>query len=424
MTRIKIDKRKKQIWSFFSGAFGLDLGFEKVGLETTLALEIDKWCCETIRANRPGVAVVEESISDFTGDSLRSRTEFAGDVLLMIGGPPCQSFSSAGKRSGLSDPRGNLLYEYLRLISEVRPKFFVLENVANLITAALRHRPINERPGKQWNLRSYSNGSKRNNLDGAAPLESDEMSGSAVTQILIDVQKLGYSFQFGVLNAAWFGAPQNRMRFILMGSRDGYSPNLPSVTHGDRGTNRVRTLRDVIFDLRDSPGIHSEYEDDTKVFFNLVPPGGNWRNLPEAMQPIALGPSYESGGGKTGFFRRLDWDAPCPTVTTKPNRKGTAMCHPEATRPLSVRECARIQGFPDDWKFSGAMNQQYQQVGNAVPVHLAEAVAKKVLEAIEGKSKSGVLLSVEAMLRDASGHLRATARNKRSRSEEIQPMLF
>ena len=151
----------REIWSFFSGAMGLDLGFEQVGLAPTLANEIDKNCCETIRANRPGLQLVDESIGNLTADRLRASRNFKGDVYMMVGGPPCQSFSSGGKRTSLSDPRGNLIYEYLRLIGEVKPRYFVLENVANLTTAALRHRPIADRPGQHWSLKPTETYSRR-----------------------------------------------------------------------------------------------------------------------------------------------------------------------------------------------------------------------------------------------------------------------
>jgi DNA (cytosine-5)-methyltransferase 1 len=138
----------REIWSFFSGAMGLDLGLESAGLAPTLAVEIDPTFCRTIRANRPQLDLIEGDVAKLTGAALRERRGFDGEVFLMAGGQPCQPFSSGGKRAALSDPRGNLIYEYFRLIADVRPRYFVLENVANLTTAALRHRPIAERPGK------------------------------------------------------------------------------------------------------------------------------------------------------------------------------------------------------------------------------------------------------------------------------------
>lgn len=235
----------REIWSFFSGAMGLDLGFEQGGLAPTLANEVDPRCCETIRLNRPNVQLIQEGIEDLDADHLRKARGFHGDVDLMVGGPPCQSFSSGGKRLSLADPRGNLMYEFLRLIGEVRPRFFVLENVANLTTAALRHRPIAERPGRHWSLKRYDDPS--HNGGGDAPrLQPDEKSGSAIRKLLKDIDRLNYKITFGVLDAADYGAPQHRLRFIMMGARDGAPPALPSRTYGADGLGLLpfRTVRD------------------------------------------------------------------------------------------------------------------------------------------------------------------------------------
>lgn len=253
----------------------------------------------------------------------------------------------------------------------------------------------------------------------AAPLEIDERSGSAIRQILADIRSLGYGFSFGVVDAADFGAPQHRLRFILIGSSDGRSIALPRPTHGDRRT-RHATVRDAIFDLRDKPGPHSVYTDDVRKLFDLVPEGGSWRSLPKHLHRVALGNSYDSGGGKTGFFRRLSWDTPSPTITGKANRKGSSVCHPDRTRPISVRELARLQGFPDDWEFIGAMNRQYLQVGNAVPTQLGRAVGDALKRADVSSLSPD---DWELMLDLALKRLRASARNKVSRRPE-QPEMF
>ena len=415
------ERSPKEIWSFFSGAMGLDLGFEQVGLTPTLVNEIDAKCWETIRQNRPEVNLVTESICDLTVDKLRARRKFSGDVYMMIGGPPCQSFSSGGKRTSLSDPRGNLIYEYLRLIGEVKPRYFVLENVANLTTAALRHRPIAKRPGKHWSLKRYDTDWK-DGQDDVPPLEPDERSGSAVRQLLNDVSSLGYHVVFGVLDAADFGAPQRRLRFIMLGSRDWPPPSLPSPTHGPRGSGLepFRTVRDTIFHMQANPGKGSEYTPPVLRFFAMVPEGGNWRDLPKKLQPEALGGSWAAGGGKTGFYRRLAWDAPSPTITGRANRKGSALCHPKSHRPLSVRECAALQGFPGDWKFAGSMNAQYLQIGNAVPILLGKAIAASFIEhdrvAREAKDWN---VDFEVMLDDAVARLRSSARNKQKSANAI-----
>jgi DNA (cytosine-5)-methyltransferase 1 len=410
---VSTDSRTPTVWSFFTGAMGLDLGLEQHGLEASLAVEKEPIFCETIRANRPEMRVLQEDVTNLTGDALRGIT---GDdsVDLMVGGPPCQSFCPGGARAALRDPRGNLIFEYLRLIAEVRPQRFVLENVSGLITAAIRHRPINKRPGKSWNLASYNgNGNGQSRLFGTAdapPLEPDEQSGSAIRYLLeTAVAELGYAVSFAVLDASHFGSAQRRLRLVLLGDRDGPAPPLPQPTHGP-GLEPIETVRDAIGDLEETPGPGSQYTAEVREVFDLVPPGGNWRQLPKELAMTALGArSYAAGGGKTGFFRRLSWDAPAPTITGRANRKGSALCHPSESRPLSVRECARIQGFPDDWQFAGSMNRQYIQVGNAVPVALGAAIGTVALA-----PNSATPVSESEMLEEATQVLRASARNKQS----------
>lgn len=402
---------RREIWSFFSGAMGLDLGLEAAGLAPTLAVEIDPTFCRSIRANRPELDLIEGDVSELSATKLRDRTGFGGEVFLMAGGPPCQPFSSGGKRAALSDPRGNLIYEYFRLIAEVRPRYFVLENVANLTTAALRHRPIAERPGKHWSLKQYS-GSLNRDTDSARALDDDEMSGSALRQIISDATDLGYHISFGVVDSADYGAPQHRLRFVMLGSRDHPPAALPKPTHGT-DAQPYRTVRDAIWHLQKNPGAHSSYTDPVRRFFDHVPEGGNWRSLKEDMQKAALGNSFYSGGGKTGFFRRLGWDRPSPTITGRANRKGSALCHPAASRPISVLEAAALQGFPPDWQFVGAMNAQYMQIGNAVPVPLGTAIGNAILKHDASNRRSKVRHpDMDTMMAMAVARLRASARNK------------
>ena len=415
-----------EIWSFFTGAMGLDLGFEQAGIQPTFAVELDDWCCKTIRLNRPTVDLIQADISRVAaGDLLRHRGRPA-EVFLMVGGPPCQSFCPGGRRAALSDPRGNLIYSYLKLVGEIRPHYFVLENVGNLVTAALRHRPIAARPGRHWNLKSYDHKRSRTSAS-EAPMEADELSGSAIRQVFADMSALGYHLNFAVLDAADYGAPQHRYRFIMLGSRDGNAPAMPPPTHGERSRHRLawRTVRDAIYDLRLDPGPHSEYTPAMRRFFELVPPGGTWRDLPAELHREALGGAFDSGGGKTGFYRRLSWDDPAPTITGRSNRKASAVCHPDFTRPLSVRESARIQGFPDAWHFTGAMNRQYVQVGNAVPVALGRAIADAISAGAGGaRSSEQNHFDLEVALMRAVQRLRATARNKRTKNLEPAPTLF
>jgi len=411
---------EKTVWSFFSGAMGLDLGLESVGLRPSVAVEKDPTCQETIRKNRPDILIPGTGkhvgdVTKITGASLRKETGVEDEVFLLVGGPPCQSFSTGGNRAALNDPRGNLIYHYLRLVSEIRPRHFVLENVANLVTAALKHRPIKDRPGQHWSLKKYEEGAN-NTDDGNPPLEPEEMSGSAIRQILADMSGLGYQLRFAVLNAVDFGAAQKRLRFIMIGSHKQLPPLLPEPTHGDHpDLEPHRTLRDAIWDLRADPGPHSVYTEDMAKFFRLVPAGGTWRDLPVELQPEALGGSFNAGGGKTGFFRRLSWDAASPTLTGRANRKGSAICHPDDVRPLSVRECARVQGFPDDWEIAGSMSSQYMQIGNAVPTHLGRAIGETILQSAEERSLPPCV-DWDIQLDSAVRTLRAAAANKRKQT--------
>jgi DNA (cytosine-5)-methyltransferase 1 len=404
------------VWSFFSGAGGLDLGLESVGLAPQLAVEVDPTCCATLTANRKQLRVLEEDVSTLSMARLR-ETGGAGEVDLMIGGPPCQSFSTGGGRAALNDPRGNLIFVYLKLIEQIRPRAFVLENVANLITAAIKHRPIDQRPGKRWNLSSYSVNNKQSAMteeELLAPLGPEELSGSAIAYLL-DVlrEKLEYSISLAVLNAADFGAPQRRLRLIIVGSRDAKAPTFPEPTHGEGKDHPYATVRDAIWDLRRSPGPGSAYTDDVRKVFDLVPEGKNWRSLSPDVARAAMGErSYLAGGGKVGFFRRLAWDEPSPTITGRSNRKGSALCHPEYSRPLSVHECARLQGFPDDWDFTGSAAAQYLQIGNAVPIVLGAAVGAMMVRHLDGAGEVETR-SIGDMLADATTCLRQAARNRR-----------
>jgi DNA (cytosine-5)-methyltransferase 1 len=258
-------------------------------------------------------------------------------------------------------------------------------------------------------------------------MEADELSGSAIRQIIQDVQGLGYRIRLAVVDAADYGAPQHRLRFLLFGARDSAVPKIAPPTHGENSPDAqpFQTVRDAIYDLRDHPGPHSEYTPEVARYFAMIPPGGNWRDLPRHVQRRALGDAFfEAGGGKTGFYRRLSWDCPAPTITGRANRKGSALCHPEAIRPLSVRECARLQGFPDYWTFAGAMNRQYLQVGNAVPVHLGAMIGRALMDSLAaGPEPIGSQEDLEVALHKAVARLRASARNKRG-EDDRQPTLF
>jgi DNA (cytosine-5)-methyltransferase 1 len=356
--------------SFFSGAMGLDIVLEHSGIKVLLACEVDKACRQTISINRPKIGLIGD-IWSYAPQQIR---DFAGlttndEIDVIVGGPPCQAFSTAGSRGGFKDERGNALLRYLDLIIQLRPRFAVIENVRGLLSAPMCHRPHIERT-PEW-----------------VP-SKEELPGGALMYILKALRKAGYGISFNLYNAANFGVPQSRERVVMLCSRDGnVLPHLLP-THSQNGAFELpkwRTLRDALRDLPPSPCDHDNFPEERLRFYRMLKPGQYWKHLPESLHREALGGSFNSGGGKTGFLRRLDWDKPSCTLVTSPTMPATDICHPVENRPISVQEYARIQQFPDNWKFSGSVSDQYRQIGNAVPVGLGVAVGNAVLAAIAGK---------------------------------------
>lgn len=341
--------------SLFSGAMGLDLGLEKAGIQIKLCQDFDESCYKTMLINnKPAMTGDIREIDSST--ILEASGLKKGEVFLLCGGPPCQPFSTAGKRLGINDPRGSLFMDYVRMVNEIRPRFFVFENVKGLTSIAV---------------------------------DKDGEPGEVLNIILAEFQKIGYKTVHAVLDAVHYGVPQFRERLIILGSRDHEDIYLPAPTHFQRHQlpgMRWRTLGEVIKDLENNPGPCTNFSEERLKYLRLVPEGGNWRDLPKEIQPIAMGGAWESGGGKVGFYRRLSYAQPSPTVVTSPVQKATMMCHPTKDRPLSVKEYARIQQFPDDWKIEGTISNQYKQIGNAVPVGLAEAIGKALISVAEGNS--------------------------------------
>ncbi len=355
--------------SLFSGAMGLDLGLEQSGFQTLAAVEIDKAARETILTNTNRLGKPLEIFSDITQltpEILLSATkQKRGEVALVSGGPPCQPFSTAGKRGALNDPRGSLFRDFLRMVEGIQPRFFIMENVRGLLSAPLRHRPISER---------------------GQSLDPEEEQGSAFAVILEEFSRIGYQFVYGLLNAADYGVPQTRERVIILGTRDHENIQLPTATHSATGLYlpKWKTLRETLTGLHDPNPQFQAYSAARLKYLQLIPEGGNWRNLPIELRQEAMGGAFLSGGGKVGFYRRLAWDKPSPTITTSPAQKATDMCHPTHLRPISVREAARIQGFPDDWHFCGGLADQYRQIGNAVPVGLGAALGDVLMQVVSG----------------------------------------
>lgn len=359
MKTLKNSDTNRDVISLFSGAMGLDIGLAKAGLNVVIGQDFDPVCVATMQAN--GHRVLGGDIRKIDPSELLNLTGLApGEPFLICGGPPCQPFSTAGKRMGINDPRGSLFMDFIRMINSIRPRFFIMENVKGIISAPLKHRPLAEQD--------------RN--------DPEQRLGTVLDVILSEFHKLGYKTVYGVLDAVYYGVPQFRERFVLIGSRDNEDIFLPIPTHFQRHQDsfyRWKTLEDCIKDLENDCGECAAFSEDRLAFLKLVPEGGNWKDLPDKLKREAMGGAYESGGGKVGFYRRLSYHQPSPTLVTSPVQKATMMCHPTQNRPLSIREYARIQQFPNSWMFSGTNAAKYRQIGNAVPVGLAEALGKAVL---------------------------------------------
>lgn len=325
----------------FAGAGGLALGIEKAGFHTLAANEMDSDACATLRRNRPNWRVIEGDIAKISClDLERFFSLKKGELDLLSGGAPCQAFSYAGKRLGLEDARGTLFYHYAIFLEKLQPKMFLFENVRGLLT---------HDGGKTYKV---------------------------MTAIF---EEAGYTIQKRVLNAWDYGVPQKRERLITIGIRN----DLTNKIHFDfpKPHDYKPVLRDVLLDCPESEGTrYSEYK--TKIF-ELVPPGGYWKDIDPVIAKGYMKSCWNMEGGRTGILRRMSLDEPSLTVLTSPSQKQTDRCHPLEARPFTIRENARCQTFPDDWKFCGSVGAQYRQVGNAVPVNLAYEVGLKIKEALE-----------------------------------------
>lgn len=337
--------------SLFSGAMGLDIGLMQAGIDIRIGQDFNDACIQTMQAN--GHNGIAGDIQQITSEEILQKAGMkVGEPFLICGGPPCQPFSTAGKRLGINDPRGSLFKEFVRMIDEIRPRFFVMENVKGIMSS-----PLKDANGENTNKK-------------------------VLDVILEEFRRLNYKTVYGVVDAVNYGVPQFRERFVLIGSRDDEDIFLPAPTHFRIHQNPVYrwvTLGDTIKDLENVEGECASFSDSRLKFLRMVPEGGNWKDLPGDVLQEAMGGAYTSGGGKVGFYRRLSYAQPSPTVVTSPVQKATMMCHPTKDRPLSVEEYARIQQFPDDWIFMGTTVDKYRQIGNAVPVGLARAIGQMLI---------------------------------------------
>lgn len=372
---------KKQQWRWsarpicidlFAGAGGLMLGLEEAGFRTIVANEIHPDPCLTLKTNFPATPVLQSDIRLVTGQQLLDASGHRGEVDLVAGGPPCQGFSNAGLKDP-TDPRNGLIGEFIRIVREIKPRFFVLENVVGLTTLH---------------------------------------SGRLFRNVLAELDSLRYGFRHTVLFAADFGVPQMRKRLIVIGAREGHVPPHPEPTHRACGDATLFdwakptyvNVGDAIDDLpailpgqsaevyqslprsqyqqrmRKRGGISlfnheaAKHKAETMAYYALIPPGGTWLDIPEKLRKKKQG------------IQRWPINGLARTITTEP----TDFLHPTLHRVPTVRETARIQSFPDWYKFEGQRTtgnkmrrlgycSQTQQVGNSVPPLLAQAIGESIL---------------------------------------------
>ncbi len=357
--------------SLFSGAMGLDLGLEAVGFEAGLCVEKDPDAVATIISNKPDIPVLGDIVG-VSGEQVKTHLGDGGDLAMVSGGPPCQSFSVFGKRKGIDDLRGQMVFEFVRMVGELRPHTFVMENVRGLLSMPVA--PRSERG------------------DSAAP--EFEENGSLLRLIFEKFEEIGYRVDCFVVNAVNYGAPQLRERLILIGNRHGLVADFPPPRYSNRpedGLPPFTTLGDVIgpgSDFEDTCPESVEFSQRKLKYLSMVPAGGNWRSLPLETQKESMGKSWYLKGGRSAYWRRLSFSFPSPTVVTMPNHAGTSMCHPVETRAITVGEAAAIQEFPGDWRFSGNTAAKMRQIGNAVPVRLGQ-IAGEAVKTLLARIESG-----------------------------------
>ena len=323
----------------FAGAGGLAIGLEKAGLSNTLLSEINRDACATLRKNRPEWNVVEGDVAKVDFKPYKNKIE------VLTGGFPCQAFSFAGKRLGFEDTRGTLFFEFARAVKETQPLICIGENVRGLF--------------------QHENGKT---IEGMVSVLDD----------------LGYEvIPPRVLKAIFYNVPQKRERVFIVGIKKnaGLSFDWP-LENKDVLTIRDALKKGKLYATDVPVSLGQTYPKSKREIMELIPQGGYWRNLPVELQKSYMKGSFHLSGGKTGIARRISWDEPCLTLTCAPAQKQTERCHPEETRPFTVREYARIQTFPDNWEFAGSLTSQYAQIGNAVPVNLAEAVGKAIVKTL------------------------------------------
>lgn len=346
---------KYNVLDLFCGAGGLSYGFECAGFNVVLGIDNDKQALETFKANHYGSKTICGDITNICYADIR---KIIGDktIDVIVGGPPCQGFSLSGPRN-FNDPRNALYLSYIRLVEEIRPRAFVIENVPGLV--------------------ALFNGEVKDN-------------------IIERFTELGYNVKYRILCAADYGVPQNRKRVVFVGMKNGereffYPDVLKSIVTCEMALSDLPPLTDILGEeeqeyacdpqntyqkmmRKRSKKVHNHvaatHSEKVRHIISLVPDGGNYRDLPE---------EYRSSRNFHVAWTRFASQKPAPTIDTGHRHH----FHYKYNRVPTVRECARIQSFPDDFIFTGNKTQQFRQVGNAVPPLMAECIAKQLEKALE-----------------------------------------
>jgi DNA (cytosine-5)-methyltransferase 1 len=351
---LKASSSSLRVIELFCGAGGLALGLSNAGLKTELLVDFDKNSISTVKSNRPKWNSQCISVSEL------DLTKYRGAIDVLAGGFPCQAFSYAGNKLGFADTRGTLFYEFARLIEQVRPRLVLGENVRGLL-----------------------------NHDGGRTLQVMKS----------ELEQLGYRVGFKVLRSQFLDVPQKRERLIIFGLREDEESSILFPVEKDYTISLRAALKKV-------PSSQGQIYSAAKLrIMKRIPEGGYWRDLPEKLQMQYMGASFFMGGGKTGMARRLAWGEPSLTLTCNPAQKQTERCHPRETRPLTTREYARIQCFPDDWEFAGSVSSIYKQIGNAVPVNLGYHIGLAIRAMLGDKPRRSELPAELATLNESEPRL-------------------
>ena len=331
----------------FAGAGGLALGLEQAGFKPILLNETDKYACHTLRTNRSDWNVIEDDIENVDFTNLKAKVD------LLTGNLHIPLLSLCRNRSEFENLQGTPLFETKRAIKEIQPKVFLAESPIGLTK-------IN--------------------------------SGKVLNAINKMLENLGYTIiESETYEALFYKVPQKRKRFITIAVRSDLYDKLtfkkPPYYY------RKLTVKDALkagelydSDVPESSG--QKYPRRKAEIMSFVPEGGHWRDLPTDLQKEYMGKSFYLIGSKTGIARRLSWNEPSLHLLCSPTYRILERCHPSEDRPLTTREYARIQTFPDDWMFQGSDSQVYKQIGNAVPVNLASAIGKAIVRMLNNESSS------------------------------------